>query len=102
MTEKKIKNNTFYDKGMVVFIIKSILRYKFWCMLETEQMRVRFDYDYYMTIGCVKYCTTAIEKIQKIGLFVEIDDLDCLFEEKEESSHEEVWDNSNLSALDIN
>jgi hypothetical protein len=101
----KIKNNNYYPKKMIVFIIQSILRCKFWCILETENMRVKFDYDYYMTIGCTIYCSKAIEKIQEMGLFVKTDKLEYLFEQVEDSN-ESLEDNSavptKLSPIDIN
>ena len=80
----KIKNNTFYPKEKIVFIIRSILRFKFWCMLETENMRVKFGYDYYMMIGCTMPCATTIAQIEGIGLFVEPRGREFLFDEEDD------------------
>ena len=80
-----IKNNVFYEKEMVVFIIRSILRYRFWCMLEAEGMRVRFDFDYYMTLGCIMPSADTIKKIERLGLFVEKSGLEFLFDELDDN-----------------
>lgn len=50
----------------------SVFREELWCLLRSANtMTVRFGFDYYMYIGSVKQCDTAIQKIQHSGLFVE-------------------------------
>ena len=80
----RIKNNTFYPKEKITFIIKSILRCKFWCMLEAENMRVRFDYDYYMGLACTMPCASTIAQIERLGLFVEESKRELIFRDEED------------------
>ena len=80
---RDIYNNIFYSKETIVFIIQSVLRYKFWCALEAEGMRVRFEYDYYMNLACFLPCADTIKKIEEMGLFVEKSTLEFLFDEDE-------------------
>jgi hypothetical protein len=69
---KKIIDSTSYSPEMVAFIVQSMLRNKFWCKLEYENiMYVHFGWDYYMYIGSAKACTSTIAKIEAMGLFVE-------------------------------
>ncbi len=81
----KIKNNEYYKKEMIIFIIKSILRYKLWCKLESENMRVDFGYDYYMGLACSKLCMSTIKKIEnELGLFVEKIGCEIIFDDDED------------------
>lgn len=69
---KGIKNNALIYKEHISEIIRSILRNKFWCKLESDEFYIHFGYDYYMYIGSNQPCESAIESIKKSGLFVEI------------------------------
>ena len=82
----KIKNNTYYTREIIIFIIKSILRYEFWCILEAKSMRVRFEYDYYMLLACKVPCTSIIQQIEQLGLFVETKGCDFLFDEEDDDT----------------
>ena len=79
----KVVNDTYYSYEMIAFIIQSILRNKFDCMLANNDMWVQFDWDYYMTIGCLRPCELAIAKTKEIGLFVEKEDPVYFFEDDE-------------------
>ena len=52
-------------------VIRLCLRGDMWCRLEDPQMYVHFSYDYYMYVGTIKPCITAIKKIEQLNLFVE-------------------------------
>ena len=80
----RIKNNTFYAKEKIAFIIKSILRCKFWCMFESENIRIRFDYNYYMRLACTMPCTSTIAQIELLGLFVQESKRELIFRDEED------------------
>jgi len=50
---------------------RSILRGEFWCKLEAEGRFIHFGWDYYMYVGIIRRCESAISKAESLGLFVE-------------------------------
>ena len=81
-----IKNNEFYPKETIVFILRSILRNKFWCILRgMNGLCIKTDWDYYMFIQCPQRCNEAIAKIQALGLFVEPVQRIDLFDDEDEN-----------------
>lgn len=83
-----LKKNSQYSKSMCdIFAKASIgdlvsreeveklarlsLRQDLWCKLESEKMYVHIGDDYYMFIGSSSISDSLIEKIEKMGLFVE-------------------------------
>ena len=81
---KMIIEGTHYNYEMIAFLIQSMLRDKFDCMLEAENMRVRFCYDYYMVLACSMPCPSTIKQIENMGLFVEKTGREFLFEEEDD------------------
>ena len=81
---KRIINDTYYNYEMITFLIQSMLRNKFGCILESENMRVRFYDDYYMTLGCTMPCSSTIKQIENMGLFVEKKGRESLFDEEDD------------------
>lgn len=55
----------------IQYLARMVLREELWCKLENDEMFVHFGYDYYMYIGSFRLCKDSIEKIKKMGLFVE-------------------------------
>lgn len=64
-------------------ICRSILRGDFWCKLEADGRFVHFGWDYYMYVGVLHPCESAISKAKSLGLFVEDFDSPYLIDEKE-------------------
>ena len=53
-------------------IARLVLRENLWCKLECQSMYIHFGYEYYMYIGSnIPLTDSLIEKIEKLGLFVE-------------------------------
>ena len=52
-------------------VCRSVLREKFWCMLQGEERYVHFGWDFYMYVGVVNPCEKAIERARGLGLYVE-------------------------------
>ncbi|WP_046181327.1 hypothetical protein [Domibacillus tundrae] len=53
-------------------LAKLTLREIIWCKLSyKKQFFVHFGYDYYMYIGTAEKCSTARQKVQSLGLYVE-------------------------------
>ena len=73
-TDDKIElvNNTYVNKERIVYIIKLVLRHKVGCKLITNDMYIDFGGSSYMYIGSTnRPSDSTIEKIKKLGLFVE-------------------------------
>lgn len=69
---KMLKENGVLNIDEIRNIVRMVLRETVWCKLEnTDSMFVHFGYDYYMYIGSNKMCKKTIDKIMKMGLFVE-------------------------------
>lgn len=83
-----IKNNEFYEKDSIIFILQSIFRNKVWCMLRgAGGLCIKTDWDYYMFIQCPKPCKETITKIESLGLFVENVKRILLFDDEDEDIH---------------
>ena len=67
----KVISHLLVHKNEIEMISRLVLREVFWCVLKAENMRIHFGYDYYMYIESTKACKQAIQKIEKLGLFVE-------------------------------
>jgi len=52
-------------------LVRLALRQDLWCKLESEKMYAHFGDDYYMFVGSASISDLLIEKIEKLGLFVE-------------------------------
>lgn len=67
-----IKEDDILNSENLLNLCKLILRENLGCQLLYEtKIFVHFGYDYYMYIGCDESCEDVIQKISKMGLFVE-------------------------------
>lgn len=85
----RIYNNSFdteqINKEKVHLLTKLLLREEIAGTFESNNMFVRFDYDYYMFIGTSKEISNSLKlKIEKNGLFIEKITLSFLFDRDEE------------------
>lgn len=68
---KKLKTNLIINISEVPAFCSLALRNYLWAKLDSDSMFVHFGYDYYMYIGSASVCFEEIEKIERLGLFVE-------------------------------
>jgi len=69
---KQLHSNQEVNREQVRNIARLVLRELLWCKLESYSMFVHFGYDYYMYIGSTEAPPSSLlEKINKLGLFIE-------------------------------
>lgn len=59
------------DVLMVEFISKQVLRQKFWCKIESDNMFIHFGYDYYMYIGSKSELNETVINFGGINIYLE-------------------------------
>ena len=66
-----LKNGTVLNLGEIQKIIRLILRETVWMELLESEFKITFGYDYYMYVECSDLEKSTINRIEKMGLFVE-------------------------------
>lgn len=66
-----LKDGTILYLSEVQKMIRLILRETIWMKLVSSDLKITFGYDYYMYVECSELNITILDKIEKMGLFVE-------------------------------
>ncbi|MBR9917492.1 hypothetical protein GYB29_07390 [bacterium] len=66
-----LKDGTILNSTEVQKMIRLILRETIWMKLISSDLKITFGYDYYMYVECSELSKTIVDKIEKMGLFVE-------------------------------
>ena len=69
--QSKYKDNDVVPVAALESVIRSLLRGEFWCRLESDLGFIHVGWDYYMYVGVSSIGSSAIERAQNRGLFVE-------------------------------
>lgn len=69
-----LENGTNLNLTQIQKIIRLILRETVWMNLLETEFKITFGYDYYMYVECSELKKTTINRIEKMGLFVETDE----------------------------
>lgn len=66
-----LKNGTTLNLTQIQKMIRLILRETVWMCLVESEFKITFGYDYYMYVECSELKNSTINRIEKMGLFVE-------------------------------
>lgn len=66
-----LKNGTTLNLTQIQKMIRLILRETVWMYLVESEFKITFGYDYYMYVECSELKNSTINRIEKMGLFVE-------------------------------